>query len=395
MLPVLFLAVFSGCGGNIPLEPIIPPDSTSYIDTRTWSVPESIALISTESYPGALVFHGGRLHLLAVIPGDSLAIHDRFEMLYLVNDGISWMPRERISGLGIFKPMAIAPLNDGSIHIFWAGIRPELRESPITSNASDIFNCVWSELNSSCSNPVSVFSRSSPETFTFQGAIVDRDNTITVAFYEAPRVNILTIPKNGNPHQSLYGISLYPSLTIKSDSLLLVYVDSPDPPEGANDLYFSIRTPSSSWSHPSNAVHDVKRATHHPAVAVDKKGRIHIAWYAHLTEGPVEVRHAISSDEGKSWQFNSSIHKNNDFFSGPLALIADDTGAVHLTWSFWATLPYLNNYHSVWRDGSWSTPQHLFPDILAKTPAMISVDNLNKVHLVFANETNLFHGSFE
>ncbi len=398
---LLLLVLVTSCHDPLPSEPE-PPDPPGPIeDTRKWSQPEEIALLSpaiiNATAPAALVAEGDRLHLLLSVPQDSSGsvIPDRFGLAYLFFDGSAWTHRTTIKGFGVFKPAAVVPDPDGTVHIFWAGIREELRQFPTTSRGSDLYYCRWS--GNACSEAISLHADPSPGSFRFQDKPHrDEFGRIHLAFQSGPFVRMLEFSSGSDFTVSMFGVHIYPHLILHNQISFLAYMSTPDPPEGQNDLFLAKRvTGSSIWSTPENLSHDPQNGAHVPVVAIDLADRTHVVWFAQRnTGGRYELRHVVSTPAAPSWK-ETRLLADSDHSRGSPTLLVDESGALHASWGHLAVIPSVEYYHAIWRDSTWSTPQRLFPDIDLHGFLYMAVGTQNHVHTVFLDDSKLYHARFE
>jgi len=78
-------------------------------------------------------------------------------------------------------------------------------------------------------------------------------------------------------------------------------------------------------------------------------------------------------------------------------LVVDDYNVLHLRFSHWGALPFIDNFYMTLREGEWSEPVVLFPGHPSRTAAFMTVDGSNRLHAVWmkVEEPALYHARFE
>lgn len=394
---LVFVCLLYGCKESMPTETISPSDTTRITEVRSWSVPEAVPLFTPEqiqySAITAFAVGNGVLHMLISVPDDTLDPHMEYSMAYLSYLDEEWILNGSVKGGGIFKPATILSASNGQQHLFWAGIRNEKRAFSQLFDGTDLYHCTWQ--GDACTEPVSLYMRPEAGVFGFGEAFQDRQSEIHLAFSNGSSVYFLEFPEGGNPNVSLYKASFYPRMVVDKDSLYLVYVGRPIDFDGSNDVYLINRGMGASWNNPINVFHDPSKDAHRPAIAFDKKGNIHVVFYAQIASGAIEVIHLVSSDSGVSWE-STLIFEDPDFFAGTIRLIVDESDVMHLTWGVYGTaLPFRENYHAMWKAGKWSEPEILFPEIKMSSELFITSDSRNRVYLAFLSGSQLYHVVYE
>jgi len=392
--------LLSSCTESIPTEIDPEPEPGPIEDLRTWSLPEHIDLIPPEvlrdTRPTSIVAsQGGKLHLMLTAPADTLAEHDFFRLTYLRYDGITWTHQTDIDGFGIFKPATSINTPDGRQHFFWAGVAPEHRQSPATARVTDLFYCVWD--GAACSEPVSLFAGDVLQFFYLDQAVVDHTGAIHLVFKYQGRMYHLIMQPGGSTTVTRIEGSSYPSLRRQDAALYLVWVSFPLSSGGSNDVFYrSYR--DGGWTPSRNIFHDVQQKAHVPALAIDKDGTHHLVFHTLVDDGPqVDLLYMVSRDEGATWSAPEVLYSTRSFFSDPPMLVVDAFNVLHLRFSHWGVLPFIDNFYMTLREGVWSEPVVLFPGHPSRTAAFMTVDGSNRLHAVWmkVEEPALYHARFE
>ncbi len=397
-LVVACLLLFPSCKESIPTEIDLEPEPGPIEDLRAWSLPQRIEVISfdmltTNSPKSISVSDEQDIHLLLTTAADTLEVHDLFRMAYLHYDGTTWTHQTDIDGFGIFKPAASISTPDGRLHFFWAGVAPEHRQSPATARVTDLFHCVWDGI--ACSQPVSLFAGGVLQFFYLDQAVLDHTGTIHVVFrYHGRMYHLMMLPGGSTTVTWIEGTA-YPSLRRHGEALYLVWVSFPTSDGGSNDVYYRAYR-DGAWTPVRNIFHDVQRSAHVPALAIDHDGTHHLVFHAEIGNGPqVDLLYMVSHDEGATWSAPSVLYSTTSFFSDPPVLVVDAYNVVHLRFSHWGSLPLIDNFYMTLRAGEWSERVVLFPGHPSRTPAFMTVDGSNRVHVIWKSQDALYHARFE
>lgn len=397
-LIAILCLLFISCSESIVTEPdpnVTQIDTTVFVDSRSWSSLQTIDFYSSKqilfSKLLSLKADHEKLHALILIPQDTLTPPAQYGLDYLIYDNERWQHITTIQSPGIPNLGTIVPLPNNQAHIFRVGSVPELLEYPPDQYSSDLFYCFWDGV--SCSGEKSLFSSPYLTFFRFYEAIEDiqGDVYLPISTHGYPSRTI-HITQQGELLPSRSSGSLYSSIYHKNGSYVLSYIDSPEPPEGSNDVYLIKRGHSSEWSEPINIFHNPEFNAYHTSVLIDNEGNTHVAWYAlDLQTGRVEVRHKVFIDERSIETLVMEYPYN---YTVPLELHLDSHGIVHLKWSFSEIIPYDANYHATWKDKKWSEPERLFPEIKLFPGFEMDVDEDDNVHILFTSDSILYHAQY-
>lgn len=390
--------LLSSCKESIPTEIDLEPEPGPIEDLRTWSLPERIDVAPVDQFasnPITSISTSNQqdLHLSLIALGDTLVEHDFFRLTYLHYDGSTWTHQTDVDGLGLFKPATSINTPDGRQHFFWAGVAPEHRQSPATARVTDLFYCVWD--GAACSEPVSLFASGVLTHFYMDQAVVDHTGAIHLVFNYQTGMYHLVMPPGGSATVTRIEGSSYPSLRRKDEALYLVWVSFPSSDGGSNDVFYRAYR-DGGWTPVRNIFHHVQRSAHVPALAIDHDGTHHLVFHAEVGNGPqVDLLYMVSRDEGATWSAPEVLYSTRSFFSDPPVLVVDAFNVVHLRFSHWGVLPFIDNFYMTLREGVWLEPVVLFPGHPSRTAALITVDGSNRLHAVWKSEDALYHARFE
>ena len=319
-----------------------------------WSDVEYVAshAFMTNPPPTLLVTEDGTAHVFFI--ENEVLYHT-----YRISAG-NWSALESISGTnGVGNTQIVAATEAGSLHVAWVCYTGEI--SQVCYNRQ-LAGGAWDGVVQVTNLP------DVGTTFPFQ--MIVQDGTVHLMWDRVPRTYYSRRDVTGVWTEAE---EICPTCADPSGTFIAVDASGlpqatwthqwNDNPNWHNDLYFSQRTSSGTWSQPIMIGADASQ----PQMVIDQQGRTHIAWSGFTVNGLFHIYRDLDG----TWQRTNPI---SDQWINTFDLFLDGQGAVHLVFP---------NGYTHWMGGPQWTPVVTFGGADQQVQVCGLVDIFGGVHVLW------------